>query len=147
MQRLDRVDDRHGGLHRIELSDHVPEVGFGREPQFGHECVEPVGSHAHLLARLFGRDVEHSPTGPGHRGRSLGEQGRLPDTGLATDDRDGARDQPAGQHPVELADSGRRRAPCGHVDLVDRNGSVESWNRLGRGRHHRCFVQRIPRPA
>ena len=50
------------------------------------------------------------PPAPGDAGRGLEEQGRLADAGLAADEGDRARDEAAGEHPVELADAGGRGA-------------------------------------
>ena len=118
LDRLDRVDDDEVGGDLVELGDDGVEVGLRRQPEPVGEGAEALRPQPDLLARLLGRHVQGTA---GPRRRHLGEQGRLPDAGLAADERDRARHQAAAEDAVELADGGRAGDVLGGVDLPDRH--------------------------
>ena len=84
----------------------------------GRERAEPVGAQAHLRGRLLGAHEQAARAVGRHRAERLQHERALAHAGLAADERDRTRDEPAAEHPVELghvggapgrARAGRRR--------------------------------------
>ena len=62
---------------------------------------------AHLAGRLLAGRVQHGAPRRGDTGRDLEQERRLADPGLSAEQDDGARDQAAAQHAVQLRDPHR----------------------------------------
>ena len=89
----------------------------------GASALQPSGAEPDLFHRLLRAHEQAPRTGGGHAPHRLEQQCALADAGLAAEQRDRARHQPAAQHAVQLGDA---RGPPRRRDRVD----------LGEGHHH-----------
>ena len=113
---LDRVDHDDVGLGVGHRGEDVRERGLRKQPEIGSNGVEALGSQAHLLRALLGCHVQRRPAEGGHQ---LEQQGALADPGLAAEQGDRAGDEPAAEHPVELADRGGSGLAGERIDVAD----------------------------
>lgn len=68
--------------------------------------AQALGPQAHLPGGLFSRDVERGQA-PAREAVEHGEQqGGLADARVAAEQGQGARDEAAAEHPVQLTDAG-----------------------------------------
>jgi len=121
---LDRVDREDVGRDRLDVGEHDGERRVGCEQQPRGERADALGAQSHLLARLLRSDQEAARSRVGEATERLEEQRALPHAGLAAEQRHGAGDKAAAQHPVELPDAGREGSDTQRVDLRDRERSL-----------------------
>ncbi len=101
---LDRVDDEEVGLEVAHALADDLEGGLGEQVEIVGRHPEAGGAQFDLAQRLFGGHVKGAaPCGQARDG--LQQQRRLADAGVAADQRKGAGNQAAAEHPVELADA------------------------------------------
>ena len=104
---LHRVDDQQVGRRLLDVPEHRAEVGLRGDEQPRPQRADALGAQPHLAGGLLAGDVEHRAALLGGAGRDVEQQRRLADARLAGQQDDGARDEPAAEHPVELLDAGR----------------------------------------
>jgi hypothetical protein len=92
--RLHRVDDEQPGIHLVDVSKHRVEIGLGGQEEPFADRADPVRPGAHLGGGLLPGDVQHRARLSDQRAR-LEQQGRLAHPGLARQQQDRARHQPA----------------------------------------------------
>ena len=93
----------HGEIFGDELTvSMLPQHGK-RHRRIGQ--AQPLGPEAHLRHRLFAGDIDDARAFAGQRRRRLDEQGRLADTGIATDQESGAAHEAAARDAVELGNA------------------------------------------
>ena len=113
MESIDHdVGAAPGRPARARAASSVSDASHSR----GAQRAEPLGPQPHLL-RATPRPTRTARRAPASadRRRDLGEQRRLADAGLAADQRDRPGNEPAAEHPVELAtrrSACARRRPC-----------------------------------
>jgi hypothetical protein len=107
VQRLDGVDDRCDGLASRDLVDGDLGRGLGEDQHAGAAEPQAIGAQPHLLGRLLTGDVEDGQPLRGERAARLERERRLSDAGIAAEQNDGAGDETAAQHAIELPQSGR----------------------------------------
>ena len=88
------------------------------EPGRCVEQAEPFGAEADLGGRLLAGGVEDRPT---DAGGGLEQERGLADAGLAAEEDQRTRDDPAAEDPVELADRRREARDGGLTDVTQRD--------------------------
>jgi len=84
--------------------------------------ADALGPQPDLAGGLLAGDVEHGLSALRCPRCDVEQQRGLPRAWLARDQHDGAGDEPAAEHPVELRDAGGLRTGGLDVDLADRLG-------------------------
>ncbi len=116
IQRLDRVD--HADVRPLALERRADglELGLGEDLDL-LRAAEPLSPELDLCGRLLARDEQRPAVAGDCRERHQQER-RLADAGLAADEHERRRDEPAAEHAVELGDAGRHplRFVGRHVD-------------------------------
>ena len=115
---------RAGPLGAHELGDPA-DLALGDDPHrpAGRpvEEAEARGPEPDLGRRFLAGRVEDPAVGRrrpvGDAGRGLEQERGLADPRLAADEHERARDEPAAEHPVELADADRQARDVGRADL------------------------------
>ena len=126
IESLDRVDHADVGPLALEGGADGIELGLGEDLDV-LGAAEPRRAQLHLRGRLLAGDEERTAAAGGDRTEGAEEQGRLADAGLAADEDEAGRDEPAAEDAVELGHAGRDPLRLLGVD-VD-----EAEERLRRG--------------
>ena len=108
MHRLDRIDHQQGGRTALaERRQDIASRGGGRELHRRRAQPEPPRAQPHLIGRLLARDIGDGQAGQRHLRRSLKQQGRLADAGIAPDQCRRSLDEAAAERAVEFGDAAR----------------------------------------
>ena len=104
--RLDGVDHHHVGLDLLDGGRIPGRDVSATSHRPGASGAEPLGPAPDLRRPTpRPRPAGTGPAGPASVGEDLQQQGRLADAGLAAEQGDRARHQPAAEHPVELVEA------------------------------------------
>ncbi len=151
VHRLDRIDDQQG--RRRTVVERGEDVAYRRGGRKLHRRLpqpHPPRAQPHLIGRFLARDIGHMQPGQRHLRRSLEQQGRLADTGIAADQGRRRRDQPAAERAIELGNARREPGRQRHVGIEpgehDRSPARPQIMLRGEGRDDatRFLNQRIP---
>jgi len=106
-QRLDRIDDGNPGFACIERCGDFLELNLCQQVDSARGERKAPCAHGDLIGRLFSADVERLADASQRRER-LQQQCGFADSGIAADQHHLPCDQPATEHAVEFAKTGRR---------------------------------------
>ena len=104
-ERLHRVDHADGRPLALERRADRVELGLGEDLDVV-AAAEPRRAQLHLRHRLLAGDEQRPPLARDRAERGQQER-RLADAGLAADEHERRRDEPAAEHAVELGHAGR----------------------------------------
>jgi hypothetical protein len=147
--RLDRIDRENRRLERFGALDDRRERRLAEHVDLIRREPETIRAHADLLRRLLAGHVEHPRAALAERRGRLQEQRRLADAGVAADQDDGAFDEPAPEHAIELADTGLAPALRVGLDLGEKLRQLVRRDRAEarRGGRDPLLDERLPLPA
>ena len=149
---LDGVDHHQVGLFRADVFRHQLGVGLGEDEEVGALHPQAAGPQLDLPCALLAGDVEH-PQSLAQVLADLQEDGGLADARVAADEHQGALDDAAPQHPVQLGEAGVVPLLVGGADLVDGHGVGDDPRGpgpgapLGQGGLLYRFLHGVPLPA
>ncbi len=148
---LDRVDHEAGPRPRRRRLEDPVDGGLREEVEAVHDRAETVRAQADLPRRLLGRDVEDLA---GPRGKPCGDlqqERRLSDPRLAAEEDDGARDEAAAEHPVDVREPRQKPRRVGgvHIPHPDDAGTRDDRGSLPRTDRplRLSFDERVPAAA
>ena len=89
---LNRVDHEQVGVDRVDLAEHIREVGFGGKVEAIDDGTGALGAQAHLADRFFARNIEHAESAFGGVGGYFEKERGLAYARLTREQDDCARD-------------------------------------------------------
>ena len=119
VERLDRVDDAHVGPRRLERRADRRELRLGEDLD-RLRAAESRRAEADLRRRLLAGDEEDAPR-LAHGRERREEERRFPDAGLASDEDERRRDEPAAEHAIQLRNTRRDPRRLDRCHLSERN--------------------------
>ena len=127
---LHGVHHHQGGLDRVDVRQHVVEVGIGGHVYLVVAAPGALGAHPDLAGRLLTRHVQRAAAGAGPLVHDLQQKCRLADPGLARQQRHRTGHHPAAKHPVKLVDTGGMwRVASGAIELIGTAGEMGTPDR------------------
>src|SRR5206468_7620062 len=118
---LDRVDNDEDRVDPADRFDDRAEVGLGEDENSIARDSESARAHLDLRCRLLARDIENVAL-RGQRRRRLHQERALADPGIAAQQHARPLNDPAAEHPVELADTGDHPLFRVAWDIRERDG-------------------------
>jgi hypothetical protein len=106
-QCLDRIDDDEiRPLALRQRRQDILDIGFCRQKHIGIGRLQALRPQPHLRHRLFARDIDDPVAAPRQRRRTLHQQRRLADAGIAADQHRRPAHEAAAERPVEFRNAG-----------------------------------------